>query len=239
MFACGARPPPAPPGLLLPGAALGLPVFASVRPRGDGVTQRWYLALSGSSSMRWEPLYWPRSLCSAAVPNYPYLCTCARHGPAAVARMAERSPDGLGRAGSRAGAPRAEIGGVGLPLRLPRDQLELRVGVVRRPTARPREAAHLGLGERRARAPRFRERARELERRGRPGTARDGDHPGAARAGASAAPRASRLLAARKPLGMQSSEPRALRPKRTIERLQTARHTRAITHSSKGNVQAA
>ena len=28
LFACGARPPPAPPGLFLPGAPLGLPVFA-------------------------------------------------------------------------------------------------------------------------------------------------------------------------------------------------------------------
>ena len=28
MFACGARPPPAPPGLFLLGAPLGLPVFA-------------------------------------------------------------------------------------------------------------------------------------------------------------------------------------------------------------------
>ena len=55
---------------------------------------------------------------------------------------------------------------MGLPLRLPRGQLELRVGVVRRPTALGPEAAHLGLDKRLARAL---SRGRELERRGRPG----------------------------------------------------------------------
>ena len=41
---------------------------------------------------------------------------------------------------------------MGLPLRLPRGQPELRVGVVRRPTALGPEAAHLGLDKRLARA---------------------------------------------------------------------------------------
>jgi hypothetical protein len=88
-----------------------------------------------------------------------------------VTREGRGEVAGRPRAGrARAGAPRAEIGGVGLPLRLPRDRLALRVGVVRRPTALGPEAAHLGLDKRLARAlVTRRERARELERRGRPG----------------------------------------------------------------------
>ena len=58
---------------------------------------------------------------------------------------------------------------MGLPLRLPRDRLALRVGVVRRPTALGPEAAHLGLDKRLARASERGASARELERRGRPG----------------------------------------------------------------------
>ena len=41
---------------------------------------------------------------------------------------------------------------MGLPLRLPRGRLELRIGVVRRRTALGPEAAHLGLDKRLARA---------------------------------------------------------------------------------------
>ena len=159
LFACGARPPPAPPGLLLPGAALGQPVFASVRSRGDGVTQRWYLARSGSSSRRWEPLYWPRAERQSGVNNYSYLCTCAplrpRRGRGGRGEVAGRP-----RAGSsRAGAPRANIVGVGLPLRLPRDRLALCVG--RRP---PPDCSRPGGGPPLAStsaAPRASERRRE------------------------------------------------------------------------------
>ena len=68
-------------------------------PRGDGVTQRWYLALSGSSSVRWEPLKWPRAERQSGVNNYAYLYMCAFTAPAAVEGAAERSLDGLGRVG--------------------------------------------------------------------------------------------------------------------------------------------
>ena len=132
---------------------------------------RCYLALSGCSSVRWRakkprasPLQRRYASRFAAVHVRLYGPRRGRGGRGEVA--------GRPRAGrARAGAPRAEIGGVGLPLRLPRDRLALRVGVVRpptalsarrRPTARPRQAPGARLGARR-------ERARELERRGRPG----------------------------------------------------------------------
>ena len=84
--------------------------------------------------------------------------------------------------GSRGGAS-GDTSGVGLPLRLPRGQLELRVGVVRRPTAlgserRPTSASTTAAARASFHAARTRAGASRPAR-----TARDGDHPGAARAG--------------------------------------------------------
>ena len=58
---------------------------------------------------------------------------------------------------------------MGLPLRLPRDRLELRVGVVRRPTALGSERRPTSASTTAAARASFTPRARELERRGRPG----------------------------------------------------------------------
>ena len=165
-------PPPAPPGLLLPGAALGQPVFASVRSRGDGVTQRWYLARSGSSSRRWRPLFAANSLCSVSISTLSYV---RAPRPAAVARTA-----GLSAYRPRAGPrkSREHISGVGLPRAAPAN-----LSCASASSAAPRSAQRRPTLPRRERARLVASRPRELERRGFQHR-RDGDHPGAARAGA-------------------------------------------------------
>ena len=175
-------------------------------PRGDGVTQRWYLALSGSSSVRCRPVFCRHKQREAALrllglPLYmrafTALATCeGRGGVAGRPRGSLRGSSSRTRGSLRGSPPCTNFG--------PRRP---RASTTRPPTALGPEAKPTSASTSAWRAPRSAARARTRAGASRPArTARDGDHPGAARAGGIGAQRKTRFVSQADAAGVQKKE---------------------------------